>query len=152
MQRLESQNLCTGLDGPLDLGAFHQEPHEAEEDIDGLIPVAGRFRAAPGFKLLTVELEPVQKIAAALHGRDCQVRPARLRRKPPKCQEVDVEGGDIQNDIVLVGSQEAMFGIAKRLAAAPPDTGPQIVQQGLVRGIAPNQCRQFPAWLTAFSG
>ena len=41
-----------------------------------------------------------------------------------------------------------MLGIAKRFAQAP-DTGAQIVERGLVAGIAPQQGGQFPALLAA---
>lgn len=149
MQRIEPQDLNTDADGVFALAVLHQQFHQARKRFDGLVEMAGGFGAAPGLKFLAVQFEAIQEPAAAVRGGSLQLRPAGPARQAAESQGIDIEGGDIEHDIFLIRRQKAMIDVPQRLAQ-PPDAGSQIIEQGLIRGIAPQQRRKLSAGLAAF--
>ena len=119
MQRLEPQNPQAGLDCALGLAALGELRHQPGENIDRLIPVARRFRAAPGFELFALDDEPIEEFAGVELRRCFQLRPARLGREAAKRQRIDVESRDVEHDVFALGGNNPMLGIAKRFAQVP---------------------------------
>src|SRR5262245_40554610 len=136
MQRFQMQDALSGLDRALDLAGFGQLRRQPGQDIDRLVLEAPRLLATPGLELLVVDVEPIQEVAhIELRGR-FQLGPSRLGAKAPKRQRIHLESRRLERNIFAVARYHALLAVAERLAQAP-DTGAQIVERGLVRGVAP---------------
>ena len=147
MQRLKPQNPHARLDRALGLAALGKLRHQPGENIDRLIPVARRLRAAPGFELFALDVRahpgirrrrappllPARPGPIGPRGGETPRHRPRKPRRRARCLRLRRQQPDARyRQALCAGSRRQL----RRLSSS-----------GLVGGIAPQQRHQLPARL-----